>query len=47
VLPDVLKKYSKNPISLSEPLKMDTAKKQELAVINSVMGLIKEENPGK
>lgn len=47
VLPDVLKKYSKNPISLSEPLKIDTAKKQELAVINSVMGLIKEENPGK
>lgn len=47
VLPDVLKKYSKNPISLSEPLKMDTAKKPELAVINSVMSLIKDENPGK
>ena len=47
VLPDVLKKYSKNPISLSEPLKMDTAKKQELTVINSVMNMIKEENPGK
>jgi hypothetical protein len=47
VLPDVLKKYSKNPISLSEPLKIDTAKKQELLVINAVMGMIKEENPGK
>jgi hypothetical protein len=47
VLPDVLKKYSKNPISLSEPLKMDTAKKQELLVINAVMGMIKEENPTK
>lgn len=45
VLPDVLKKYKNTPISLSEPLKIDGAKKQELNILNTIKDMIKEENP--
>lgn len=45
VLPDLLKKYKKNPIVLSEPIKIDGAKKQELSILNGIKEMIKLENP--
>lgn len=45
VLPDLLKKYKKNPIVLSEPIKIDGAKKQELSILNGIKDMIKLENP--
>lgn len=45
VLPDLLKKYRKNPIVLSEPIKVDGAKKQELSILNGIREMIKLENP--
>jgi len=45
VLPDVLQKYRKNPIVLSEPIKIDGAKKQELSILNGIKEMIKLENP--
>ena len=44
-LPLVLEKYKKNPISLSEPVKLDGAKAPELRIMNVVRELIKENNP--
>jgi len=45
VLPDLLQKYKKNPIVLSEPIKIDGAKKQELSILNGIKDMIKLENP--
>lgn len=45
VLPDLLNKYKKNPIVLSEPIKIDGAKKQELSILNGIREMIKLENP--
>ncbi|MCA9750297.1 MAG: hypothetical protein KC414_14400, partial [Romboutsia sp.] len=45
VLPDLLNKYKKNPIVLSEPIKIDGAKKQELSILNGTREMIKLENP--
>lgn len=45
VLPDLLQKYKKNPIVLSEPIKIDGAKKQELSILNGIKEMIKLENP--
>ena len=45
VLPDLLQKYKKNPIILSEPVKIDGAKKQELSILNGIREMIKLENP--
>jgi len=45
VLPDLLQKYRKNPIVLSEPIKIDGAKKQELSILNGIREMIKLENP--
>lgn len=45
VLPDLLQKYRKNPIVLSETIKIDGAKKQELSILNGVKEMIKLENP--
>jgi len=45
VLPDLLQKYRKNPIVLSEPIKIDGAKKQELSILNGIKDMIKLENP--
>ena len=44
-LPGILQKYKKNPIVLSESIKIDGAKKQELAIIDGIKDLIKIENP--
>jgi hypothetical protein len=44
-LPGLLQKYKKNPIVLSESIKIDGAKKQELAIIDGIKDLIKIENP--
>lgn len=46
-LPQILTKYKKNPISLSEKLKVDGVKKEELALLQNVIDAIKAENPGK
>ena len=46
ILPNLLQKYNKRPISLNEQIKIDGAKKQELQIIQKVIDLIKEENPG-
>ena len=45
VLPDLLKKYKKNSIVLSEPIKIDSAKKQEFSILNGIKEMIKLENP--
>lgn len=45
VLPTILSKYKKNPISLSQPIRIDGAKKQELAILDGVKRMIEEENP--
>lgn len=45
VLPLILQKYKKNPIVLSEKLKVDGMKKQESEVIEAVKDLIIKENP--
>ena len=45
VLPDLLQKYRKNPIVLSESIKIDSAKKQELSILNGIREMIKLENP--
>ena len=45
VLPDLLQKYKKNHIVLSESIKIDGAKKQELSIINGIKDMIKLENP--
>ena len=45
VLPLILQKYKKNPIILSEKLKVDGMKKQESEVIEAVKALIIKENP--
>lgn len=45
VLPDLLKKYKKNPIVLSEDIKIDGAKKQDLSILNGIKEMIKLENP--
>ena len=45
VLPDILQKYKKNPIVLSETIKLDGAKKQELSILNGIKDMIKLENP--
>ena len=45
VLPDLLQKYKKNPIVLSEPIKIDGAKKQELSILSGIKEMIKLENP--
>lgn len=45
VLPLLLQKYKKNPIVLSESIKIDGAKKQELSILNGIKELIKIENP--
>lgn len=45
VLPDLLKKYKKNPIVLSESIKVDGAKKQELFILNNIKEMIRLENP--
>jgi len=45
VLPLILQKYKKNPIVLSEKLKVDGMKKQEAEVIEAVKDLIVKENP--
>lgn len=45
VLPDLLQKYRKNPIVLSESIKIDGAKKQELSILNGIREMIKLENP--
>ena len=45
VLPAILEKYKKNPIVLSETLKIDGIKKKESKVIQNVIDLIKGENP--
>jgi len=45
VLPDLLKKYKKNLIVLSETIKIDGAKKQELSILNGIREMIKLENP--
>ncbi len=47
VLPEILRKYKKNPIVLSEQIKIDGAKKQELSILNSIKDLIRTENPDK
>jgi len=47
VLPNILKKYNKQPIALTQPITIDGAKKQELNVLNSIRELIVNENPGK
>lgn len=47
VLPEVLKKYKTQLIALGEPIKIDAAKKQELAILNGIKDLIKSENPNK
>lgn len=47
VLPLLLDKYKKNPISLSEQVKVDGAKKQELNILNNIREMIKIENPDK
>lgn len=41
----LLEKYSKIPISLSDPIKVDGATKQERNLMDKVRALIKEENP--
>ena len=46
-LPQILTKYKKNPISLSEKLKVDGVKKEELALLQNVIDAIKVENPSK
>ena len=46
-LPQILTKYKKNPISLSEKLKVDGVKKEELALLQNVIDAIKAENPSK
>lgn len=46
-LPQILAKYKKNPISLSEKLKVDGVKKEELALLQNVIDAIKAENPSK
>lgn len=45
VLPDLLQKYKKNPIVLSETIKLDGAKKQELSILDGIRKMIKSENP--
>jgi hypothetical protein len=45
VLPELLIKYKTNPIALSEPVKLNGAKKEELQIINNIKDMIKEENP--
>lgn len=45
VLPNLLQKYKKNPIVLSESVKIDGAKKQELSILNGIKEMIKLENP--
>jgi len=45
VLPLILQKYKKNPIVLSEKLKVDGMKKQESEIIEAVKELIRIENP--
>lgn len=45
VLPNLLIKYKKNPIVLSEDIKIDGAKKQELSILNGIKNMIKLENP--
>ena len=45
ILPDLLKKYKNHPIVLSEVVKIDGAKKQDLEVLNGVKRLIQLENP--
>ena len=47
VLPLILQKYKKNPISLSEKLKVDGIKKEESAIIENIKDLIKAENPDR
>jgi len=47
VLPTILKKYKKNPIALSQKIKVDGAKKQELAILNNIKDMISIENPDK
>jgi hypothetical protein len=46
-IPQILTKYKKNPISLSEKLKVDGVKKEELALLQNVIEAIKAENPNK
>jgi hypothetical protein len=46
-IPQILIKYKKNPISLSEKLKVDGVKKEELALLQNVINAIKSENPNK
>ena len=45
VLPNLLNKYGKRPIVLSEDIKVDGAKKQELAILDAVKEQIKSDNP--
>lgn len=45
VLPNLLQKYKKNPIVLSETIKLDGAKKQELSILDGIRKMIKSENP--
>jgi hypothetical protein len=46
-LPAILQKYGKSPIVLSEEIKVDGAKKQELNIINNIRKMIVIENPNK
>jgi hypothetical protein len=46
-IPQILTKYKKNPISLSEKLKIDGVKKEELALLQNVIDAIRSENPNK
>ena len=45
ILPEFLKKYNKIPIPLSQPIKINNAKKQETQILEKVRELIKQENP--